>query len=395
MANPTNFGELYTKIQKKTASIDVVGLGYVGWPLAKALKKAGFNVRGIDKSNAKVAERLRESTDIILATAHHGAAADVVIVCVPTPLKNSLPDHSMVFDAVFNAGATRDSALGRQRLLIIESTIAPFTTEKVASSCADGWYVAHAPERIDPGNEGSYHAACPKVVGGVTEGATLLTGALYEHICPKVFKCLDSVHAELAKLWENTFRLINISAVNEFSEACHAMGVDVHQVIDAAATKPFGFMPFRPGPGAGGHCIPIDPVFLYDAVARLGYRMTLLRAAIEKNEDRPKEAADHVLGRYLTACGDVNISESTVLILGETYKANTHDKRCAASAEVEKELERVFKRVDVLDPVTGRHDPLCREPHDVLLRMVRHDDADCDPTNHSARVYVDATSETY
>jgi UDP-N-acetyl-D-glucosamine dehydrogenase len=388
------FEALSTSITNRTATIDVVGLGYVGWPLARALADAGYCVRGIDMSRNRLKD-LCEAADILgieLAHAHAPIAADVVIICVPTPLTNGRPDHSLVTDACAAAGVFHNEDSKATRLLVIESTISPTFTMDVFVNCETGkWLIAHSPERIDPGNDSSYHARCTKLVGGITNTAAELTCALYASICANVHRCKDAAHAAAAKLWENSFRMVNIAAVNEFATACAAQGLDVHSVLDAAQTKHFGFMRFNPGPGAGGHCIPVDPAFLCESSVASGQLMPLLSESLNANDCRALKLAGLAYSRLQNHLPDLSPRRASVLIVGEAYKPNVDDMRNAPSLAVVSALREKVARICVVDTMTGRRDKGWDEEHDLAIIMVRHDNH---PTIR-AKVIVDAMAETY
>ena len=285
---------LKARIENKEAQIGVIGLGYVGLPLAIEFAKAGFPVIGIDIDESKVARinagenyipdiaddtlqtlvnsgNLRATTDMDII-----ADLDAVVICVPTPLsKVGDPDISYIIAAidVINKNIHKDL------LIILESTTYPGTTQEILFTClkksgltvGKDYFLCFSPERIDPGNEKYTIANTPKVIGGVTAACTQLGALLYEQIVDKVVTVSSPETAEMVKLLENTYRSINIGLVNEVAIMCEKLGVDVWEVIDAAATKPYGFMKFTPGPGLGGHCIPIDPQYLSWKMRTLDY----------------------------------------------------------------------------------------------------------------------------
>src|SRR3989440_5470410 len=275
---------LLQRIQERKASVAVVGLGYVGLPLAIAAAAAGFDVTGFDTEAHRV-ESLTSGESYILdieaselnaqlaAGRFHPtteptslAGADVIVICVPTPLRNELPDMTYIGEA----GKMIAAVLAPGRLVILESTTYPGTTEEylrdiLESSglhCGVDFSRGCSPERIDPGNTRFALADVPKIVGGVDADSTSLMKAFYSPFADRVVPVSSPKTAEMAKLLENTYRHVNIALVNEIAILCHGLGVDVWEVIDAAATKPFGFQPFYPGPGWGGHCIPVDPAYL-------------------------------------------------------------------------------------------------------------------------------------
>ena len=282
------------RIKERIAQVTVVGMGYVGLSLAVELARAGLTVRGIDLDLERV-NRLNRgesylvdvpsdalgplvTTGILTATTtfDQAGAADVIIICVPTPLRKSKePDISFILSALNNLLPH----LRQGQLMVLESTTYPGTTEEVIQPRLEArglvigadFFLAFSPERVDPGNQHFTTANIPKVVGGVTRACTELAAALYGHVTGSVFKASSPPVAETAKLLENTFRSVNIALANKFALACRKIGVDPWEVIEAAATKPFGFMPFYPGPGIGDHCIPVDPHYMSWKVRLTGH----------------------------------------------------------------------------------------------------------------------------
>ncbi|HID94410.1 MAG TPA: nucleotide sugar dehydrogenase, partial [bacterium (Candidatus Stahlbacteria)] len=276
---------LYEKIRTKKTTIGVIGLGYVGLPLCVHFAKKGFKVIGFDIKKERVdlvnkgksyiqdvdESELNELVSLqkIMATCDYDKIkeCDVIQICVPTPVS---ANKDPIISYVVNTVEAISPRLRREQLIILKSTTAPETTEKIVLPILErsglkvgkDFYLAFSPERIDPGNKKFTVANTPTVVGGVTPTCTKLTKSLYESIIDKVVPVSSPKVAEMTKLLENTFRNVNIALVNEFAQLCERMEIDIWEVIDAAATKPFGFMPFYPGPGVGGHCIPIDPYYL-------------------------------------------------------------------------------------------------------------------------------------
>jgi len=276
---------LERRISERTAQVAVVGMGYVGLSLAVELARAGLAVRGIDLDLERV-NRLNRGESYLVdvpsdalgplvaagtltatTTFDPAGAADVIVICVPTPLRKSKePDISFILSALEHLVPH----LRRGQLMVLESTTYPGTTEEVIQPRLESrglvigtdFFLAFSPERVDPGNQRFTTANIPKVVGGVTRACTDLAAALYGHVTGSVFKASSPPVAETAKLLENTFRSVNIALANEFALACRKIGVDPWEVIEAAATKPVGFIPFYPGPGIGGHCIPVDPHYM-------------------------------------------------------------------------------------------------------------------------------------
>ena len=291
LVEPTAARALREKLVAGTAEIAVVGLGYVGLPLAVTLGRVGFRVHGID-ADPERASLANAGTSYIADVASHDLAqlvtegrfsaaatfeavsrADAILVCVPTPLRKTRePDISFVLSAFESLVPW----LRRGQLLVLESTTYPGTTEEVllprivekGFTVGQDFFLAFSPERVDPGNAAFTTATIPKVVGGVTRACTEMAAALYASCTAQVHRVSSPRVAETSKLLENTFRSVNIALANELALACRALGVNPWEVIAAAATKPFGFMPFYPGPGTGGHCIPLDPLYL-SWIARL------------------------------------------------------------------------------------------------------------------------------
>lgn len=364
---------LRQKLEDGSARISVIGLGYVGLSLAVELAKAGFAVHGIDLDLERV-NRLNQgesylvdvSTEVLaplvadkrLAAStvfDRAGEADVLIICVPTPLrKTKEPDISYILSAV-------ESVLPHLRpgqLMVLESTTYPGTTEEVVQPRLEAnglvigrdFFLAFSPERVDPGNKRFTTANIPKVVGGVTPACTGLAASLYRRVTSQVFEVSSPRVAETAKLLENTFRSVNIALANELAFACRRIGVDPWEVIDAAATKPFGFMPFYPGPGIGGHCIPVDPLYLSWKVRLSGYEAQFIALADQVNRAMP----EHVVTLVTEALNDRGraLRGSSVLVLGVTYKADVNDIRESPALEIIEMLERKGGRVSYADPFT-------------------------------------------
>jgi UDP-N-acetyl-D-glucosamine dehydrogenase len=328
--------------------VGVLGLGYVGLPLALAAAESGHRVIGYDVdeqhvkrlttgqspledvSHSELEQGLRSGN--LQLTAHPGdlGEGDSYIICVPTPLVDKAPDLSMVISAVDVVAAN----LAPGDLVVLESTTYPGTTEDVIApriaaanglQAAGDYHLAFSPERIDPGNRSYGIRNTPKIVGGVGEAAARATQDLYRSFVDEVHVVSSPREAEMAKLLENTFRHVNIALVNEMTVFCQELGVNLWEAIDAAATKPFGFMAFTPGPGVGGHCIPIDPSYLSWHVRRLGYSFRFVELACEINERMPDYIAfraAELLNRERKA-----INGSRILILGVAYKRDVSDTR--------------------------------------------------------------------
>lgn len=351
--------------------IVIVGLGYVGLPLVVEAAKAGLAVTGLDRSPG-VLEGLaagRSHVDDIDAstvqwllatgfTATSDAAvianADAVVVCVPTPLsRDGEPDLS----AVMNAASTISEHLSIGTLVVLESTTFPGCTDEVfvplleAGGLAAGedFHVAFSPERVDPGNPTYGVKNTPKVVGGYTPACTDAAVAFYEQFIDTVVRANGTREAEMAKLLENTYRHINIALVNEMARFSHDLGIDLWNVIECASTKPFGFEAFRPGPGVGGHCIPIDPNYLSHSVkARLKYPFRFVELAEEINSSMPGYVARRIQD-LLNDAGQA-VRGSNILLLGVTYKANIADERESPAVPLAKRLRDMGATVSFHDP---------------------------------------------
>jgi len=365
--------QLKNKIDDRTARVHVIGLGYVGLSLAVELAKAGFAVRGIDIDLERVTQLNRGqsylvdvATETLAPLVAHGrltattafdeaGQADALIICVPTPLRKSKePDISFIV-------ASLESLLPhlhQGQLLVLESTTFPGTTEEVVQPRLESVglvvgadvFLAFSPERVDPGNRKFTTANIPKVVGGVTRSCTELAATLYRHVTTSVFEASSPRVAETAKLLENTFRSVNIALANELAFACRKIGVDPWEVIEAAATKPFGFMPFYPGPGIGGHCIPVDPLYLSWKVRLTGYEAQFIALADQINRAMPEHVV-HLVADALNDHGRA-VRGASILVLGVTYKADVNDIRESPALEIVELLARRGAQVSYADPFT-------------------------------------------
>ncbi|MFA5089715.1 MAG: nucleotide sugar dehydrogenase [Candidatus Omnitrophota bacterium] len=364
--------EFKKKIDKRQARIAVVGLGYVGLPLALEFVKKGFLVWGVEIDKDRLSYiRKKESyiTDVsnnelrrVLNTSHFKVSGDfsilkntdIVIICVPTPLKRKYhPDISYIKQAVKSIGRN----LKRGSLVILESTTYPGTTEEVILPLLEknklkhnqDFYLCFSPERIDPGNKAYPVNKIPKIVGGVSCEATELAAAVYCKIIDRVIKVSSSRVAEAIKLLENTFRLINIALVDELAMMAHKMKIDIWEVIQGAATKPFGFMPFYPGPGVGGHCIPKDPLYLYWKARHHGFKPRFIKLASDVISYMPYYIIER-LEHALKAKG-VFLSKARVLVVGVTYKKDIKDLRKSPSLDIIAALEDKGVKVAYHDPL--------------------------------------------
>jgi UDP-N-acetyl-D-glucosamine dehydrogenase len=363
--------ELLARIEAGTARVGTIGLGYVGLPLSVEFAAAGLGVVGFDLSAEKVAAlgrgesyvgdvaserlaplvaagRLEATTDFSRLS-----DCDAVIICVPTPLgKTKDPDMTMVVEAT-EAIAAR---LRPGQLVVLESTTYPGTTEELilprlregGLRVGEDFFLAFSPERVDPGNRRYNTRNTPKIIGGMTPRCAQVTRALYRRAVDTVIPVSSPRAAEMVKLLENTFRSVNIGLVNEVALMCDRLGVDVWEVIDAAASKPFGFMPFYPGPGLGGHCIPIDPFYLSWKLRTLNYRARFIELAGEVNSEMP----EYVCERIASALNDRerSVKGSRVLVLGVAYKRDVDDVRESPALDILKLLEARGARVGFHDP---------------------------------------------
>jgi len=362
---------LARRIATHTARLTIIGQGYVGLPLAIAFARAGFQVAGLDSDLDRVtalatgrshvpdvpseelqaqirAGRYQATTETAVL-----ADSDAIIICVPTPLgKSKDPDISYVIAASKDAAARFHPG----KLIILESTTYPGTTEELllplfeakGGTVGEDLFLAFSPERIDPGNPSFKVGDIPKIVGGTTEACRRLAASLYREIVPHVHEVSTPKVAELAKLYENVFRNVNIALANEFSVMCRYLGVDSREVIDAAATKPFGFMPFYPGPGIGGHCIPVDPLYLSWKMRLNGYQARFISLADDINRSMPA----HVLTLVAEALNDCGLpfKGARVLVLGVAYKRGIGDTRESPAFEIIAALRRKGSEVTYADP---------------------------------------------
>jgi len=362
---------LSRRIATRAARISVIGQGYVGLPLAVEFARAGFPVTGLDTDPDRVAalasgrshvpDVRSDDLQALLRAGRYDpttqptvlAESDAVLICVPTPLRKSKdPDITYVIAAAKEAAARFRPG----QLIILESTTYPGTTEELllplfqasGASIGEDLFLAFSPERIDPGNPTFKVKDIPKVVGGVTPICRRLAAALYGEIVPRVHEVSTPKVAELAKLYENVFRNVNIALANEFSIMCRFLGVDSREVIDAAATKPFGFMPFYPGPGIGGHCIPVDPLYLSWKVRLNGYEARFISLADEINRAMPA----HVLGLVTEALNEASraLNGARILVLGVAYKRGIGDTRESPAHEIVSALRRKGAQVSYADP---------------------------------------------
>ncbi len=366
---------LLEKITSREAKVSVIGLGYVGLPLAVELAKAGFDVTGFDVMDSRAKEVNRGESYIgdissnelasvttqvqgkgkLRATSDFGALRhmDTVSICVPTPLsKTRDPDISYVV-------AVRDQIeanIHSDMLVILESTTYPGTTEEVFLPIVEkakltlgkNFFLAFSPERIDPANPKFNVRNTPKVVGGFTPACTNLVMKLYGTFVDKLVPVGSTRVAEMVKILENTFRAVNIGLVNEVSIMCRILGIDTWEVIDAAATKPFGFTPFYPGPGLGGHCIPVDPHYLSWKLKAFNYTARFIDLAAEVNSSMPHQVLELISDKLNQA--ERSVRGAKILLLGVAYKPNVSDMRESPALDIFQLLEKKGAQVTYSDP---------------------------------------------
>jgi UDP-N-acetyl-D-glucosamine dehydrogenase len=365
---------LIDKIRKRTFKVAVIGLGYVGLPLAVEFAKKGFAVTGIDIDKNKVnslRKRISYIQDVsskdIVEIVKQGKfkptndysqlrLVDGVIVCVPTPLgKTREPDISFIVDAAKKIA----KYLHRQEVIVLESTTYPGTTEELVLPILEenglkvgkDFFLGFSPERVDPSNKMYHTANIPKVIGGVTKSCTVAIKALYSQVIDVVVPVSSARVAEMVKLLENTFRAVNIGLINEICLMAGHLNVDVWEVIRAASTKPFGFMSFQPGPGLGGHCLPIDPLYLSWKARLHGFECRFIQLADEINSAMPVHVVEKIsqaLNKY-----SKSLKNSKVLIIGIAYKANVADVRESPAIEI-------IKHLKLNEAIVSFHDPFAK-----------------------------------
>ncbi|MFN2197557.1 MAG: nucleotide sugar dehydrogenase [Anaerolineales bacterium] len=403
---------LHNKLEQRTARVAILGMGYVGLPLAVVFAEAGFEVIGVDPVAEKVdllnrgesyiqdvsteqvralvsAKKLKASTDFSVIR-----DVDAVSICVPTPLrKTGDPDLSFILSAADELAKYVHAGM----IVVLESTTYPGTTrelllpklvEETGLEIGENFFLAFSPERVDPGREDWTTINTPKVIGGITSGCTEMSAAWYSQALQRVVPVSSAEVAEMAKLLENTFRMINIGMVNELAIMCDRLGIDVWEVIDAAATKPFGFMKFTPGPGLGGHCIPIDPLYLSWKLRSLNYTARFIELASEINTSMPR----YVVSKVQDALNEhqKSINGSRVLVLGAAYKPDIDDLRESPALDVIGLLHQKGAQVDYHDPYIASLNDDGLELKSVTDLMAAVKTADCVViiTNHSDYDYA-------
>lgn len=404
---------LIEKFEKKEAKIAILGMGYVGLPLAVVFAEAGFEVTGIDPIKEKI-DLLNKGESYIIdvptevvdklvkenklhATTDFSVLADMdaVSICVPTPLrKTGDPDLSFIISATESLSQYIHPGM----VVVLESSTYPGTTREMVLprllECCDyevgkDFFLAFSPERVDPGRTDWTTINTPKVMGGITEDCSEVSSVWYAQALEKVVPVTSTEVAEMAKLLENTFRMINIGLVNELAIMCDRLNVDVWEVIEAAATKPFGFMKFTPGPGLGGHCIPIDPLYLSWKLKSLNYNARFIELASEINTNMPR----FVVGKVQDALNDVGkpVKDSNILILGAAYKPDIDDIRESPALDVIHLLELKGAKVNYHDPYVPQihHDDWEMESIKNLNDGISSADCVVIVTNHKIYDYQD------
>jgi len=420
---------LESKIRERTARVGVIGLGYVGLALAVEAAEFGFHVVGVEIDETKASmvntcrsyigdvtdEALRRVVDAdkLSATTQHDALrdTDVIIICVPTPLtKSKEPDLSHV-----TAAAHACVPLLRPGMLVVlESTTYPGTTVEVVKPILEtsglragpDFALAFSPERIDPGNRQHSFRSVPKIVGGVTPGSTRIAQAFYEQVADTVVPVSSPTVAEMVKVYENVFRNVNIALVNELTLLCDRMGLDVWEIIETAATKPYGFMPFYPGPGVGGHCIPVDPYYLSAKAREYDFHARFIELAATVNDSMPYYVVSRTTGaleaKGKTLCG------AKVLVLGVAYKKDISDVRMSPALKVMALLHKRGATVTYHDPhvpeVTLTNPGIIRsvpltdetlEGVDCVILATDHSDMDYDRIVARASLIVDTRNRLH
>ncbi|MBI3755489.1 MAG: nucleotide sugar dehydrogenase [Deltaproteobacteria bacterium] len=401
---------LKEKIKNKTARLGIIGLGYVGLPLAMEFAKAGFKVTGFDideekikKANkgesyikdiksAELAKEVKKRNFIATTDFDKLNRMDAISICVPTPLsKTKDPDMSYIIAA---ANKTAHH-LRKGQLIVLESTTYPGTTEEVILPLLEkkgfkvgrDFYLGFSPERVDPGNKVYQTKNTPKVIGGITKKCLELASLVYGQAIEKIVPVSSTRAAEMVKILENTFRAINIGLANEVAIMCDKLDIDVWEVIDAAKTKPFGFMPFYPGPGLGGHCIPIDPSYLSWKMRTLNYNARFIELASEINSSMPQYVVNKIADA-LNLRGKA-VKGANILIIGAAYKKDIDDIRESPALDIMEHLIKKGAKVSYNDPFVNRLRFDGHEFKSLRLTQKALNSADCAVivTNHSSYNY--------
>ncbi len=419
--------ELIEKINRRDAVVGIVGLGYVGLPLVVAFAEAGFKVVGVDVDAKKVAnvnrgishvEDVPDSTvqklisaGLFSATTDYGELSnvDTISICVPTPLRKTKdPDVSYIVSATEQIAA----AGVKNKLVVLESTTYPGTTKEILLprltqanlTVGENFFLAFSPERIDPGRTDYVMWNTPKVLGGVTPACLAVSTALYGAIVETIVSVSSPAAAEMVKLLENTFRAVNIGLVNEMALMCDKLGLNVWEIVDAAATKPYGFMKFTPGPGLGGHCIPVDPHYLNWKLKTLNYTARFIELADEVNRSMPEYVVEKITEALNGEKKAVN--GSRVLVLGVAYKPNVSDVRESPALDIIYLLQQKGAQVVFHDPfvdvLVSNDEKLQSVPltadelqaSDLALVVTNHAKTDWDLVVQSSNLLIDTRNVT-
>ena len=407
--------ELSNKIQTRKAKIGIIGMGYVGIPLGLEFKKAGFTVIGFDKDKKRVddinagKQVMKHISSNLMSKFNKATAttdftkvqeADCLILCVPTPLdRHEQPDMSYVK----NATSEISKNISKGQLIVLESTTYPGTTreivmpllEKSNLKAGEDFFLAYSPEREDPGNKQFSVSKIPKVIGGYTNNCLQITSKLYETIVSETVKVSSMETAESTKLMENIFRAVNIAMVNELKLVFDRMGVNIWEVIDAAKTKPFGFMPFYPGPGMGGHCIPIDPFYLSWKAKEFNIEAKFIELAGEINRKMTENIA-HRVGKALND-DKKSIRESKILVIGLAYKKDIDDIRESPAIKIMDLLNYKGAKIDYHDPFVNEFRNLQSidltagniQEYDSLIITTDHSEIDYELIGKHASLVID------
>ncbi len=416
---------LLNKIKEKSMVVGVIGLGYVGLPLAVEKAKAGFKTIGFDVQEEKV-KMVNEGHNYIgdvvdseladlvakgmlQATSDFSFVADTdfVAICVPTPLDaHQQPDISYVKAST----EAVSKYLKKNMIVVLESTTYPGTTEELIKpileegsglKCGEDFYLGFSPERVDPGNLIYHTQNTPKVVGGIGEDATEVIAAMYGSVIDgDIFKASSPAVAEMEKILENTYRNVNIGLVNELAILCNKMNINIWEVIEAAKTKPYGFQAFYPGPGLGGHCIPLDPYYLSWKAREYGFHTSMIESSMMVNDRMPEyvvERAGKILNKFKKA-----LNGARVLILGVAYKQDIDDYRESPAIKVIEEFEKVDSEIDYYDPYisTYKHEGKTKDgiaelsseivaAYDIVVVTTAHTKVDYDMVQKNAKVIFD------
>ena len=425
---PLESSSLYKKIGDRTAVVGVVGLGYVGLPTLVEIRQAGFRVTGFDISQERV-DRLNsgksyiedvQSATLASMVAQNQFVAttdpkvlsdmDVIVICVPTPVnEHKEPELGPLRDTL----RTLVKYMRDEQLIVLQSTTFPGTTEEMVlprlqnqrRRVGESFYLAFSPERIDPGNQQYTVHNIPKVVGGVTPRCGEMAVAFLANVVEEVIQVDSPKVAEMTKLLENTFRSVNIALVNELAELCQRMGIDIWEVIHSAATKPFGFMPFYPGVGVGGHCIPVDPFYLSWKAKKYDFNVSFIELAARTNDNMPDYAVSRI-GDILTDAG-VSLKNSRLMLLGIGFKKDIGDTRNSPALRVAQTLSDRGAEISYSDrhvpeiTVGGERVLTSVEPdasklqqHDATVILVNHSYFDIESIVQDSKLVIDACNAT-